>query len=83
MNAFTDRQTGLGCPEIDTIAAGQHDGSIDPQLQPFPTAMLLWAQLSGLTEIMAAKRSYFAEQGLKEGDLYAYTFVLTRKTLGS
>lgn len=68
---------------IDTIVAGQQDGSIDPQLQPFPTAMLLWAQLSGLTEIMAAKRQYFADQGLKEGDLYAYAFVLTRKTLGS
>lgn len=66
---------------IDALVQGQADGSIDPQLEAFPTALVLWAQLSGLTEIMAAKRSYFAIQGLKEGDIYAYAFVLIHKTL--
>lgn len=66
---------------VSAVVRGQQDGSVDPMIAPLPTSLVLWGQLSGLTEILAAKRAYFSQQGLREAAVYEMAFDLMRKAL--
>lgn len=66
---------------VAALAAGQRDGSVSAQLEPFPTALLLWAQLSGLLQLQAAKGAYFAARGIQPEALQQAAFGLIRRLL--
>lgn len=62
---------------IRELAEGQRDGSVRAGLEPAKTALLLWAQLSGLLQIIAAKGAYLAGRfQATEASLQDYAFVL-------
>ena len=62
---------------IDSLAAGQADGSIRQQLDALKTGLVLWAQMTGLLQILSAKGTYLkADFKLEESELMEYVFEL-------
>lgn len=67
---------------FDALRRGQADESIRPDLDPVKTGLLLWAQLTGLLQILASKGAYLASAlHLQPDDLSAYLFELSERLL--
>lgn len=64
------------------LQTGQIDGSIKTSLDTRKTGLLLWAQLTGILQIMAAKGPYLSSQlQVTEAELTNYVFTLTEVLL--
>lgn len=67
---------------FEAMRQGQSDGSISQDLDPIRTSLLLWAQFTGLLQILATKGSHLeAELGLSQDALSAYVFELSERLL--
>lgn len=67
---------------VQALSVGQQDGSIRPGIEPLKTAILLWAQLNGLMQIIDAKGQNLEQNmGVSSQDLQAYALDLTQRLL--
>lgn len=67
---------------VQALQEGQSDGSLRRDFDPLPTAILLWAQLQGLMDILEAKGEHLERDlGLSAQSLQDYALVLTQQLL--
>ncbi len=62
---------------FDALKQGQSDGSIKSELDVLKTGLLLWAQMTGALQVLAAKGSYLSTGfQITEQELTEYIFLL-------
>lgn len=67
---------------IEAIKIGQNDGSIDKNLDPVLTALMLWGSATGTIEIMAYEISGIEKTfGKTKEQLYEYFFTFLRRAM--
>ena len=66
----------------ELIRGGINDGSIRPDLQPQKLTILLWAQITGVLKMTAAKNEILEKFiGVSAGELMKFHFELIRQAI--
>jgi AcrR family transcriptional regulator len=66
----------------ELIRGGINDGSIRADLQPQKLTILLWAQVTGVLKMTAAKKEFFEKfMGISAKELMAFHFELVRQAI--